>query len=56
MTAQRELGGYALFDLGFDIRPNAQTEIRAITRINSDLDGFGALESPLPCENCTPEA
>ena len=40
VTAQRELGGYALFDLGFDIRPNAQTEIRAITRINSDLDGF----------------
>lgn len=40
VTARREMTGYALFDLGFDIRPNSQTEIRAITRITSDLDGF----------------
>lgn len=40
VTAQRELGGYALFDLGFDIRPNSQTEIKAVTRVTSDLDGF----------------
>lgn len=40
LTARRELSGYALFDLGFDIRPNDQTEILAVTRVTSDLDGF----------------
>ena len=44
VTAQRELP--RLFDLGFDIRPNAQTEIRAITRINSDPTVSGARALP----------
>lgn len=39
-TARREMRGYTIFDLGFIIRPNANTEIKAVTRVESDLDGF----------------
>ncbi|MGD1848041.1 MAG: hypothetical protein ACFB10_21820, partial [Salibacteraceae bacterium] len=39
-TATREMGGYALFDLGITIRPGKNAEIVAITRFNSELDGF----------------
>lgn len=39
-NARRSMSGYALFDLGFDIRPNANTEIMAVTRVTNDLDGF----------------
>jgi hypothetical protein len=39
-TARRELRGQALFDLGITIRPNENTEIKAITRVENDIDGF----------------
>jgi hypothetical protein len=39
-NARRSMSGFALFDLGFDIRPNASTEIKAVTRVTNDLDGF----------------
>ena len=40
VSARSEMAGYALFDLGFQFRPNAQTEIKALTRVYSELDGF----------------
>jgi hypothetical protein len=39
-TARREMGGSALFDLGVTIRPDENTEILAITRVQNDIDGF----------------
>lgn len=39
-TARRELGGTALFDLGITIRPDANTEIVSVMRVENDLDGF----------------
>ncbi len=39
-TARREMGGSALFDLGITIRPDDNTEITAITRVENDIDGF----------------
>ncbi|MCK6609775.1 MAG: hypothetical protein L6Q78_01950 [Bacteroidia bacterium] len=39
-TARKQLNGATLFDLGFHIRPNAETEIKAITRVQNDLNGF----------------
>ena len=32
VNARREIQGYALFDLGFRLRPNASTEIKVLTR------------------------
>lgn len=40
VNARREIQGYALFDLGFRLRPNASTEIKVLTRVRSELDGF----------------
>ncbi len=40
VSARSEMAGYALFDLGFRFRPNANTEIKALTRVYSELDGF----------------
>lgn len=39
-TARREMSGSALFDLGITIRPDDNTEILAITRVQNDIDGF----------------
>ena len=39
-TARRELSGYALFDFGITIRPNDVTQIKAVTRVENDIDGF----------------
>ncbi|MCH2199689.1 MAG: hypothetical protein MK081_12995 [Flavobacteriales bacterium] len=40
VNARKEMTGYALFDLGFQVNPNPSTEIRVLTRVTSDLDGF----------------
>jgi hypothetical protein len=40
VSTRREIGGVALFDLGFRIKPNSSTEINALTRVSGDLDGF----------------
>ncbi len=37
---RKQQSGYALFDLGFHIRPNENTEIKATTRVENDLNGF----------------
>ncbi|MCF8253791.1 MAG: hypothetical protein K9H61_12800 [Bacteroidia bacterium] len=39
-TARKQMTGYSLFDLGFHIRPNEETEIKAITRVSNDINGF----------------
>jgi hypothetical protein len=39
-TSRKEMRGLALFDLGINIRPNEVTEIRAVTRVENDIDGF----------------
>lgn len=39
-TAKANNGGYALFDLGFDITPNKNTEILGMFRINNQYGGF----------------
>lgn len=39
-TARRELNGQALFDFGINIRPNDDTEIKAVTRVENAIDGF----------------
>jgi len=39
-TARRELNGLALFDFGITIRPNEDTEIKAVTRVENAIDGF----------------
>lgn len=39
-TAQKQMTGYTLFDLGFHIRPSEETEIKAITRVTNDINGF----------------
>ena len=40
VTARKNAGGYALMDLGFNIRPNANTEIMGMIRINNRFGGF----------------
>ena len=40
VTAKKNAGGYALMDLGFNIRPNANTEIMGMIRINNRFGGF----------------
>lgn len=39
-TARKQMTGYTLFDLGFHIRPSEETEIKAITRVTNDINGF----------------
>ncbi|NBP04632.1 MAG: hypothetical protein EBV15_00220 [Bacteroidetes bacterium] len=40
VTARKNAGGYALMDLGFNIRPNQNTEIMGMIRINNRFGGF----------------
>lgn len=40
VTPQKQMTGAALFDLGFHIRPNEETEIKALTRVSNDINGF----------------
>ncbi len=40
VTAPKNAGGYALIDLGFNIRPNKNTEIMGMVRINNRFGGF----------------
>jgi hypothetical protein len=40
VTARKNAGGYALMDLGFNIRPNQHTEIMGMIRINNRFGGF----------------
>ena len=40
VTAPKNAGGYALIDLGFNIRPNKNTEILGMVRINNRFGGF----------------
>ncbi len=37
---QKQTGGYALVDVGLEIRPNSQTEIMGMFRIRNDFGGF----------------
>lgn len=39
-TVKSKNGGYALMDLGFNIRPNKQTEIMGMFRIRNEYGGF----------------
>ena len=39
-TVRRQTGGYALIDLGVNIRPNANTEILGMFRIRNQYGGF----------------
>jgi hypothetical protein len=39
-TPRKQQIGNVLFDLGFHIRPNENTEIKATTRVQNDLNGF----------------
>jgi len=39
-TARKQMTGATLFDLGFHIRPTEETEIKAITRVTNDINGF----------------
>ena len=39
-TVKNKNGGYALMDLGFNIRPNKQTEIMGMFRIRNEYGGF----------------
>lgn len=40
VTPQKQMRGNTLFDLGFHIRPSSETEIKAITRVSNDMNGF----------------
>ncbi|MGB0423004.1 MAG: hypothetical protein ACPGED_01720, partial [Flavobacteriales bacterium] len=40
VNTRREIGGVALFDLGFHFKPNSNTEVKVLTRVTGDLDGF----------------
>lgn len=40
VTPPKNAGGYALIDLGFNIRPNKNTEILGMVRINNRFGGF----------------
>lgn len=40
VTSKKNSGGYALIDLGVEIRPNDQTEIMAMFRIRNEFGGF----------------
>jgi hypothetical protein len=40
VTAPKNAGGYALIDLGFNLRPNKNTEILGMVRINNRFGGF----------------
>jgi hypothetical protein len=39
-TAKRNTGGYALIDLGVNVKPNKNTEIMGMFRIRNDFGGF----------------
>lgn len=39
-TARKQMVGGTLFDLGFHIRPSENTEIKAITRVQNEINGF----------------
>ncbi len=39
-TAKRNSGGYALIDLGINVKPNKNTEIMGMFRIRNDFGGF----------------
>jgi hypothetical protein len=39
-TARKQMTGTTLFDLGFHIRPSENTEIKAITRVQNEINGF----------------
>lgn len=39
-TARKQMIGGTLFDLGFHIRPSENTEIKAITRVQNEINGF----------------
>lgn len=40
VTPRKQMTGATLFDLGFHIRPNEETEIKALTRVSNDINGF----------------
>ena len=40
ITPRKQMRGATLFDLGFHIKPSAETEIKAITRVTNDINGF----------------
>ena len=40
VTPRRVMGGAAVFDFGVIARPDASTEVVAVTRVTSSLDGF----------------
>ena len=40
VTPRKQMRGSTLFDLGFHIKPSAETEIKAITRVTNDINGF----------------
>ena len=40
VTPPKNAGGYTLIDLGFNIRPNKNTEILGMVRINNRFGGF----------------
>ena len=40
VTPTRVMGGAAVFDFGIRARPDASTEVVAVTRVTSRLDGF----------------
>lgn len=40
VTPRKQMRGNTLFDLGFHIKPNEETEIKAITRVDNDINGF----------------
>ena len=40
VTPRKQMRGATLFDLGFHIKPSAETEIKAITRVTNDINGF----------------
>ncbi len=39
-TARKQMTGITLFDLGFHIRPSENTEIKAVTRVQNEINGF----------------
>jgi len=43
-TARKQMVGGTLFDLGFHIRPSENTEIKAITRVQNEINGFWVVE------------
>lgn len=39
-SQRREMNGAALFDFGIDIRPNENTQIHSVMRVQNEIDGF----------------